>query len=674
MRKLNRSDGGLRNGGGDMERGLRRLLRSETVFYVILLFVAALAALGYRDYLGAGILAGAAVLMLTLTFFFSRSRERGVAAYVQKSVDALSEVSVLDSPYAMATVRLSTGELLWHNKQFQKMLELDEVQIGTSLQKLLPECRLEWTKSGKYESEDDLTLRSRRYRMFGYIPKKNGKQQDLALLQWIDSTDLLSVRDDYYRTRPVMALILIDNYDELTGNLTESDASTLDAALYRCITEWADGVGGLLRRLERNRLMFLFESKELHRITEEKFSLLDTIHEITNGKGIAATLSIGIGKDGAGFRENYSYAALALEMALSRGGDQAVIKDRYDFSFYGGRAPAAEARSKVRVRVFASSLLTLIEQSGTVFIMGHKNADADAIGAAAGVCALCRLKGKAAKIVVDLKTNSAGKLIRYLQTDPAYRDCFISPQDAMLQADSQSLLIVVDTNRPDQVESKPILDSLNHVALIDHHRRASDYIKNAATSLHDPSASSACELVTELLVYAAQGRQTQLCELTALMAGIVLDTKNFTIRVSSSTFEAAAFLRSRGADPVEVKRLFQSDFDQTVRRYHIIERAQVYRDDIALSAEDREVSRALAGQAADELLGIDGISTSFILFRQPDGIYISARSIGKINVQVLLEPLGGGGNAATAGAQLRGVDMAAAKKELVRAIDRYFEA
>jgi c-di-AMP phosphodiesterase-like protein len=505
------------------------------------------------------------------------------------------------------------------------------------------------------------------------VPKQKKKDAEtVAQLVWIDSTDLLDTRDEYLRSRPVVSIILIDNYDELTGNLSDTGVSTLNAALNERISEWADKIGGLLRKLERNRFLFIFEAKDLFRITESKFSLLESAREVTNPSGIPATISFGVGKDGAGFRENYDFAALALEMALSRGGDQAVIKDKYDFSFYGGRAVETERRSKVKSRVMASSLTALIKPASRVFLMGHRNADADAIGAACGVAALCRSMGKKANIVVDEATSSAPKLLELIRADSQYGDVFLSGQDALLLADPRSLLVVVDTNRPDQVESRELLESMPRVVVIDHHRRAADYISNAALNIHEPFASSASELVTELLTYTVDAKTILPCELAALMAGIVLDTKNFTVRVNSRTFEAAAFLRYQGVDPVEVKRLFQSGFDETVRRYRVIENARVYRDDIAIACADQEVSRPLAGQAADELLSIDGIHVSFVLFRQGDATFISARSIGTVNVQVILEALGGGGNTVTAGAQLRGVGMEETRRRLVEAIDRYF--
>ena len=665
---------GIEREAGLMERNLNKLLRNEAyLFCAVLLIFAGVEAL-YKRYWIAVIMGVTGLVLLLFILLTTRQRGKAIAAYIQSSVDQLSRSAASGAPYPMATVQLSNAEILWHNRQFQKALGTGESKVGERLNVVLPEAKLDWVKAGKLEAPEDQPIRERRFRCIGYVPKREPGGTEIALLQWVDSTELLDTRDEYVRSRPVVAIILIDNYDELTNNLTDTNVSTLNAALNSRISSWAENIGGLLRKLERNRFLFVFEAKDLFRITEGKFSLLDSIREVTNPNGIAATLSFGVGKDGAGFQENYDYAALAVEMALSRGGDQAVIKDKYDFTFYGGRSVETERRSKVKARVMASSMKALISQSSRVFLMGHRNADADAIGAACGVMALCRSQGKRANIVLDINSTTAPKLISLIRADSQYKDAFLSGEDAMILADSNSLLIVVDTNRPDQVESKPLLESISRIAVIDHHRRAADYISNAALNLHEPFASSASELVTELLTYAVDAKTILPCELSALMAGIVLDTKNFTVRVNSRTFEAAAFLRYQGADPVEIKKLFKTDFEETVRRYRIIEDARVYRSSIAISCQDGEINRALAGQAADELLNIDGIDTSFVLFRQKDRIFISARSVGSINVQMVLEPLGGGGNAATAGAQLSDVTMDAARSSVIAAIDRYFSA
>ena len=386
-----------------------------------------------------------------------------------------------------------------------------------------------------------------------------------------------------------------------------------------------------------------------------------------------ATISVGLGVDGDSFEEGFDFAALAIDMALSRGGDQAVIKDRYNFEFYGGSNKETEQRSKVNSRVTADSLMNLASQSSHVFIMGHKNADLDALGAAVGVCCLCRKWGKHASIVLDLEENAAGELLEEVRGVPEYKGVFISGEEAMLSCDSRSVLVIVDTNRPDQVEFAPLLETISQVCVIDHHRRAADYINQVAVNFHAPYASSACEQVTELLQYSVERRDVLPVEAKALLAGIFLDTKSFHVRTGERTFEAAAYLREMGAEPVEVKKLLQNDFNETMAKYQIIKAARMYRGDHAIAALSSATSRILAAKAADELLNITGINASFVMYPDGDTVIVSARSIGKANVQVILEPLGGGGNAATAGAQIKNTTVKAVVEQLTASIDRFYE-
>jgi len=466
---------------------------------------------------------------------------------------------------------------------------------------------------------------------------------------------------------------LVDNYEELTKNLTEAAASALNARLNEIITQWTEGYHGLLRRLERNRFLFIFEKKDLKQAVNDKFSLLEDIHEVTNPSGLAASISMGLGVDAETFEEAYEFAALSIEMALSRGGDQAVIKDRVNFDFYGGRTRESEHRSKVRSRVTANSMMELIGQSSQVFIMGHRNADMDAVGAAMGIACLCRKKNKPFYIVLDLNQNASDRLIEEIRQVPEYKSVFISGQEALLLCDNRSTLVIVDTNRPDQVESRHLLEAIPRVCVVDHHRRAADYITPVVVNLHEPYASSAAELVTELLEYAVEKRDVLPIEAKSLMAGIFLDTKSFNVRTGERTFEAAAFLRQLGADTVEVKKLLQNDFQNTMEKYQIIKAARLYRQDLAIAALNASTSRVLAAQAADELLNISGITASFVLYPEGDQVIISARSIGQTNVQVILEPLGGGGNTATAGAQVKNSNVKEVLDRLVASIDRFFE-
>ena len=658
-----------------MNRKLGRLLEPgmDLFFMVMLIFSAA------------SMIAGAGALALTelvitgvLYGYYQYSklkRRRELEAFIQSTTNTLGNTDGGKTPFPMALVRMGDGALIWANDGFVDLSGFRDKLHEQKITDLMPEFKMDWLVSGKREYPGDVGVNGRRYRIFGTTVRADDPSKTmLAALYFTDLTDLYLIRDEYIRSRPVVSIILIDNYEELTKNLTESATSNLNASLNEAITAWAEGYHGLLRRMERNRYLLIFEKRDLNDAIANKFSILEQMHSVTNPSGVAASISFGLGVDGATFEEGYEFAALAVEMSLSRGGDQAVIKDRLNFTFYGGRNKEVDHRSKVRSRVTANSLMELIAKSGDVYIMGHKNADLDAVGAALGVCCLCRKQGKKAYIVLDQEHNAARGLIDEIRTVPEYDGVIVSGQDALLRCDRNSILIVVDTNRPDQVECGPLLEAISKVSVIDHHRRAADYISPVVVNFHEPYASSASELVTELLQYAVEKSDVLPIESKGLLAGIFLDTKSFNVRSGERTFEAAAFLRRLGADTIEVKKLLQSDFANTVARYKIIQSAVPYRDEIAIVALDHDVSRPMAAQAADELLNIIGFQSSFVLYPDEEGrVVISARSIGEANVQVILEALGGGGNAATAGAQIKDSTVAEVLQRLKESIDNYYD-
>ena len=657
-----------------MNNKLGRMLRPGMgVYFTVMALFCAVTLLAGQYWLAAG--ECAATLLVFAGYMISRNnRDRQIRKLIQSASNTLESMGKGESPFPAFLVRLGDGGIIWTNRQFSELTGVADTMVEPQLEEIIPGFSTDWLVSGKTEAPNDVTMNGRRYRVYGTsIRADDNRGTMLGVLYLCDLTELYQVRDEYVRSRPVVSIILIDNYEELTKNLTESGISTLNAKLNDAITKWTEDYHGLLRKLERNRFLFIFEKKDLDRAVEDKFSLLENIHEITNPSGLPASLSIGLGVDGFNFDESYNFAALGIEMALSRGGDQAVIKDRVNFNFYGGRNKEADYSSKVRSRVTANSLMELIGQSSHVFIMGHKNADLDAVGAAAGMACLCRKKGKKCSIVLDLENNSAGRLIKELRAVPEYKDIFISGQDALLKADNHSILIVVDTNRPDQVEYLPLLEAVSKVCVVDHHRRAADYINPVVVNLHETYASSASELVTELLQYAVESKDVLFMEAKALLAGICLDTKFFNVRTGERTFEAAAALRRMGADTTEVKMLLQNDFQDTMAKYQIIKSARLYRQELAIAALNNSTTRVLAAQAADELLNISGISASFVLYPDGDQVIVSARSIGSANVQMILEPLGGGGNTATAGAQMKNTNVKDALDLLVASIDKFYE-
>ena len=657
-----------------MNNKLKRMLQPGMgLYFAVLAGFCACAFLMQNYPLAIGEVAVTAILFI---FYLVRKHLRGkkLESFLQTTINTLDMAKGAELPFPMVLTNLVDNNIVWTNERFSAMTGFREKLSDQHLSDLLPDFSIDWLISGKQEYPYDVSVGDRRYRVYGTaIRTEDSASPMLGMLYFADLTQMYQIRDEYIRSRPVVSIILVDNYEELTMNMSESAISTMNAQIDDTITEWAENCHGLLRKLERNRYLYIFEKRYLESAKKEKFSLLENIHTVVNPLGLAASISFGLGVDGASFEESYNFAALSIEMALSRGGDQAVIKDRLNFTFYGGRAKEADRRSKVRSRVTANSLMELIGQSSQVFIMGHKNADLDAVGAAMGIGCLCRKQGKKAFIVLDRQLNSAAALIDMIDQVPEYHDSIISAEDALLRCDNRSTLVVVDTNRPDQVESPSLLEAISRVCVVDHHRRAAEYIEPVVVNLHEPYASSASELVTELLQYAVEKPDVLPIEAKSLLAGIFLDTKSFNVRTGERTFEAAAVLRRLGADTVEVKRLLQRDFYETKFKHEIINSAQMYSHEIAIVAMEKPIPRPLAAQVADDLLNISGISASFVMYPHDGDVVMSARSIGEANVQMILEPLGGGGNTATAGAQVKNCTVGEVLEQLKRSIDQFFE-
>ena len=657
---------------------LSRLLEPGMRLYFIVMLLFAVAAVVTHNYILAVV---EVVVTVIIYIYFQQStahRRKEILKYIDSvsyNVDAATKDTMLNAPLPMVIFRPDGDEVIWSNDRFLKLTGEREHLFDTKLTAAVPGFSSKWLLEGKYECPEEVVLGDRRYAVFGHLVHtgNQGGGGFLATTYWFDVTDHSNLRKIHSESRPVVALLLLDNYDEVLKNAAENTRASIVGEISQKLGEMAEATNGLFAQLDRDRYLLIFEARHLPKLQEEKFPVLDAVHNLPNPSGIPATLSIGVGVDAENFQELFQYASLSAEMALSRGGDQAVIKNRFNFEFYGGRTKELEKRTKVKSRVMANTLGELVADASKVFIMGHKNADLDCIGAAAGVFAIARKRGVPAYIIRELTPTPADDMAHRLAALPEYAGRFVDAQDALLIADSRSLLVVVDTNRPEQVASQELLESCNKVAVIDHHRRAATYITAAALNFHEPYASSASELAAELLQYILEPADLLRAESEALLAGIVLDTKHFTMRTGGRTFEAAAFLRRAGADPANVQEYFQNDLEGTIARYDIIRNAKLLRENIAIAQADHTVDRVTAAQAADELLNLAGIDTSFVLVPAEDKIMISARSAGEVNVQVVLEALGGGGNAATAGAQVSGVSMEEAVRQLTQSINQFLE-
>ena len=659
------------------KKTLSHLLEPSLRLYFVFLVLFALAAGLWGNWPLAAV---EAVVVVALYVYFRRSnaqRQKAILQYIENvtyNIDVATKDTMANAPLPMVIFRPESGEVIWSNNRFLQITGEREHLFDLKLSDAVPGFSSRWLMEGKSECPSEVTLGQRRFLVFGHLIRtdETGGRSYLATTYWVDVTDFSQLRDEFYAKRPVLAILTLDNYEEIMKGQSDNAKSALMSSINDRLDHWTAPAQGVFTKYDRDRYLFLFEERYLKEFQDGKFSVLDAVHEVQNASGIQATLSIGIGKDADSFQELFQFASLSVEMALSRGGDQAVIKNKFNFEFYGGRTKETEKRTKVKSRVMANALGELVADASHVFVMGHKYGDLDCIGAAAGVCAIARKRGVAAHIIRESGQTPASDMIARLGALPEYQDTFITGQDAIILADTRSLLVVVDTNRPEQTVSEELLLSCNKVAVIDHHRRAATYIANAALNFHEPYASSASELVTELLQYLVEPSDLLRCEAEALLAGIVLDTKQFTMRTGGRTFEAAAFLRRCGADTGDVRKLFQNDLEGTVARYGIIRNARMYRDGVAVAAVEHPVGRIIAAQAADELLNISGVDTSFVLFPDGDRVIISGRSMGETNVQVILEKLGGGGNASAAGGQIPGT-INDVTRRLLRSIDQYFE-
>lgn len=660
-----------------MNERIRKLVRTNTVAYILLLLLFAAVTVKISLALAIGEVA-AALAVWYISHRRSKVVQQQLHQYVERiagGADTAKNSNMLFAPMPMMVFNPENDDVLWANDLFTDLPGVGKDIFESRVRDVVEGFETHWILEGKSEFPGLFTWNGRRYRIFGCLSRPEGTDHMgvLATTYWMDVTDLEHMRTTLAETRPVVAIIMIDNYEDLMSACPEGKRSAVRAAVEEKMDQWRGGSGALLMKSDRDRYLIVLDEARYEKFAAGRFSILDDVRTVQAGEGVYATLSIGVGREAADFEALYKNAGLALEMALSRGGDQAVVKDQMNFEFYGGRAKTTEKRTKVKSRVMANALGDLMDDTEHVYVMGHKYADMDTLGAAAGICAIARKRGKAARIVLDMENNSVGPMLRKLRALPEYKDVFIGGGDAFLRVQPDTLLVVVDTNRPESVESEPLLESCNRVAVIDHHRRSSSYIEKMALNFHEPYASSASELVTELLGYLLETGDLLKTEAEALLAGIVLDTKNFTNRTGGRTFEAAAYLRRAGADTQDVQRMFQSDLESMIDRYAIIRRAVLYREDLAIAAIDEPCERVTAAKAADELLTLSGVQASFVFYPKDDGVYISARSLGEVNVQVIVEALGGGGNSTSAGGQLPGVTVEQVCQKLQEAIDKYYE-
>ena len=622
------------------------------------------------------------IAIFAYTIWSNNKRKTEISEHINEltvSVDKAAQSTIINSPFPLVVLE-TNGNIIWKSSNFIK--EFANIDTGTTLTDIIKELKLKIENSQNTNNisiSESMKIGEKNYKVIAEYTKLREKEHKnsseyMATVYFLDETNYVKLLEEYNNSRTCIGIIVLDNYEELMQRVTEEEKLKITSNAEKNIYSWVNEYDGLLVKSERDTYVCIFDQLNLEKIKEDKFEILDEIKEIKTQDNIQLTLSIAISENEKTNSEEYKSAKAVIDIALGRGGDQAIIKQNGKYYFFGGRTQEVEKRTRVKARIVAQALEELMNSASNVIIMGHTNSDIDAMGSGMGVYRIAKTIGKDAYIVNETNGTSLDNFINDLKDIEEYNDVIIDKAEALNKISADSLLVVVDTDKKNYVEAPELLDKTDKIVVIDHHRRGTDYIENAILTFHEVYASSACELVTELVEYAEKTVKLTKFEVEALYAGIMMDTKNFTFKTGVRTFEAAAFLRKCGVDIIKVKKWFQSDLETYNKISEIVAKSEIIDDTIAISIYDKEDSDAniTCAKAADELLTISNITASFVIGKMGDKIYISGRSIGDINVQLILEKLGGGGHITVAGAQVEGMTQEEVKQELINRINEYF--
>jgi len=590
-------------------------------------------------------------------------------------VDTATKGAILNLPFPLVILD-HEGRINWYNSMFALIFQ-GEYLLDQKLNAYVAGIDLGRVLKNGTDEFSNIDIRERFYDLHCNVIQLSEEKEEkqIIIMYLVDKTDFTLLKMTHNDEKTAVAVLSIDNFDEVIKDAEEADRPVIVAEVDKRINQWANANGASIQKYSSGDYVVHISMKQLQVVEEKRFDLLDVVRELTVGNRMPVTLSIGVGVNGNSLTELQQAARSAMDIALGRGGDQAVIKDNEKLSFYGGKSKTLEKRTRVKARVIAYALKQLIEQSENILIMGHSMPDLDCLGSALGINRCCRNLGKNSKIVISGSSPAVANLWKSLAGDPDYADTFISPIDAAIVCDTATLVICVDVHRPSFTEAPSILQKSERIAVIDHHRRGSEFIEDGVITYIEPYASSSSELITEIMQYMFEKPKLKQIEAEALLAGIFIDTKSFSFQTGVRTFEAASWLRKVGADTTNTRQLFQDDMESFLVRAEVVKRAKFYRTNIAISAipDDAKTPSLSAAQAADELLNIRGITASFVLSMVEGVIYISGRSLGDINVQLILEKLGGGGHLTVAGAQLNGLTIEQAILEVENAVEEYLK-
>ena len=650
--------------------------RASFYMWIIFLLVVVIAVLNWKVAIPGTVL----MAFLLYHYFISNyRRQREITKYIEYltlNIDSATKDTLLNSPLPLVVVELD-GTIIWYNSSFRSIFSGENI-LEKTLSTFIPGLNTDSFVKEPTRISRQVCINDRCYNVIGNFVKTESKadaESYIILLYFIENTEFINLRKKYYEEKVAVGIIVLDNYDDLMQSMEDPVKPKVLAEIDTKLVQWTGATGGILKKYERDKYLFVFEHKYLKEFEEKKFEILDSVKEINIGNRIPVTLSIGFGINGDSPAENFRFAAASIDIALGRGGDQVVVKNGDSFSFYGGKTRELEKRTRVKARVIAYALRELTDQSPDVMIMGHEHGDVDSLGSALGVYRIAKSRNKDVHIVLNRSNPTINNIINRLNDSGEYEDLFITTNEAIARITEKTLLVVVDTFKPSFTEAPELLERTSQIVVIDHHRKGAEFIQDAVLVYQETYASSTCELVTEVLQYVDDKLRLKPLEAEALFAGIVVDTKNFTFKTGVRTFEAASYLRRQGVDTIAIRQLFQNDLETYLSMSGVVRDAEIMRDNIAVSVcpPNTKNAQLIAAKAADELLNLAGIAAAFVLCSVNGEVFISGRSLGEINVQMILEKLGGGGHLSVAGAQLQGISLEDARERLKYVIIEYMD-
>lgn len=646
--------------------------------YIVVIGVLSLILMYFNIYIGT------VVFIIFIYIVFHNWRIRDIRKkewnkYIQDlavDIDEVTKKAILNLPLPLCILEFD-GSITWYNTRFHEMTEKEDT-LGMNIENLVKNIDLRKVLNENKELYTNIKYKDRDYTIvYNVIKSDQGeKAKYLMMLYWIDKTEYLNLESKYNEEKNVIATIQVDGYDEVLQSAPEERRPLINVEIDKILASLEVSCNGALEKTSKDKYFLVLSKNELDRLEADKFSILDKIREINQENNLPVTISMGIGIEGKTINENFKLAQGALDLALGRGGDQAVIKTKDKSIFYGGKSKAVEKKTKVKSRLIGHALREIILESKDIYIMGHKYPDMDAMGAAVGIYDICKSCNKNANIVLNASNDSIDEFVNRIKNSNYYTNVFISKDDAIKNCTKDTLVIVVDTHRPNFTECPELLKMSEKIVVIDHHRRGVEFINDTVLLFHETYVSSTCEMVTELVQYMEEDVKINKLTAEGLMAGISLDTKNFAFKTGVRTFEAASYLKKAGADTIEVKKLFNSNLEDFITKAEIIQSTKVINNKICLAYCNADINNIniVVAQAADELLSIKDVEASFVLGKTKSGtIFISARSLGSINVHVLMEKLGGGGHIDIAGAQLENVSLEEGYKMVSDIIKQYLE-